>query len=30
MTEASIRPAFSDWPGHNRRLVEVVGALTDE
>jgi hypothetical protein len=30
MTEASIRPAFSTWPDHNRRLVEVVGALTDE
>ena len=30
MTDPSIRPAFSDWPDHNRRLVEVVEALTDE
>lgn len=30
MTEGSIRPAFSTWPDHNHRLVEVVERLTDE
>ncbi|HEY7131466.1 MAG TPA: DinB family protein [Candidatus Limnocylindrales bacterium] len=24
-----IRPAYANWPGYNRRLRDVVGALTD-
>ena len=30
MGTASIRPAFSKWPDYNRRLRDVVAALTDE
>jgi hypothetical protein len=28
MSDVTIRPAFSQWPEYNRRLREVVGALT--
>jgi uncharacterized damage-inducible protein DinB len=30
MSDVTIRPAFSKWPEYNRRLREIVGALTDE
>ena len=30
MSEMTIRPAYSKWPEYNRRLREVVAALTDE
>jgi hypothetical protein len=30
MSDASIRPAYSVWPEYNRRLRDVVAALTDE
>ncbi|MEW5992490.1 MAG: DinB family protein [Chloroflexota bacterium] len=30
MTATTIRPAFSSWPGHNRRLRVAVAALTAE
>jgi uncharacterized damage-inducible protein DinB len=30
MSELAIRPAFSKWPDYNRRLSELVAALTDE
>jgi uncharacterized damage-inducible protein DinB len=30
MSELAIRPAFSKWPDYNRRLRELVAALTDE
>jgi len=26
----SIRPIFDHWPQYNRRLTEVIGAMTDE
>jgi hypothetical protein len=25
-----IRPFFDRWPQYNRRLTEIVGAMTDE
>ena len=30
MTDATIRPAFSSWPGYNRQLRDVVAALSAE
>lgn len=30
MTTQTIRPAFSNWPTYNRRLRDVVAALTEE
>jgi uncharacterized damage-inducible protein DinB len=30
MTSPTIRPAFSNWPDYNRRLRDVVAALTPE
>jgi len=30
ITEVTIRPSFSMWPEYNRRLRDVVAALTDE
>jgi hypothetical protein len=30
MTASKIRPAYSMWPQYDRRLREVVGAMTDE
>ena len=30
MSEMTIRPAYSKWPEYNRRLREVVAALTGE
>jgi hypothetical protein len=30
MINATIRPAFSNWPRYNRALREVVAGLTDE
>ena len=30
MSSATIRPAFSKWPEYNRRLRDVVSAMTDE
>jgi len=30
MSDATIRPAFSTWPTYQRRLREVVAALTEE
>ena len=30
MSELAIRPAFSKWPDHNRRLRDVVAGLTEE
>ena len=30
MTEMTIRPAYSTWPKYNRRLRDVVAALTAE
>jgi uncharacterized damage-inducible protein DinB len=30
MTNATIRPAYSKWPEYNRRLRDVVAALTDD
>jgi uncharacterized damage-inducible protein DinB len=30
MSDLTIRPAYSKWPDHNRRLRDVVAALTDE
>ena len=30
MTEATIRPAFSNWPRYNRGLRDAVAAMTDE
>jgi hypothetical protein len=30
MITSTIRPAYSMWPRYNRRLRDVVGALTDE
>ena len=29
-TSGTIRPAYSMWPQYNRRLRDVVAALTDE
>ena len=29
MTDATIRPAYSKWPEYNRRLRDVVAAMTD-
>ena len=30
MTDATIRPAYSKWPGYNGRLRSVIGAMTAE
>ncbi|HYN48845.1 MAG TPA: DinB family protein [Candidatus Nanopelagicales bacterium] len=30
MSDATIRPAYSNWPLYNRQLREIVAALTDE
>jgi hypothetical protein len=30
MTDETIRPAYSRWPEYNRRLRDVVAAMTDE
>jgi uncharacterized damage-inducible protein DinB len=30
MSITTIRPAYSSWPVYNRRLHDVVGAMTDE
>ena len=30
MSEMTIRPAYSTWPEYNRRLRDVVAAMTDE
>ena len=30
MSATTIRPAYSMWPQYNRRVRDVVGALTDE
>ena len=30
MNDLTIRPAFSKWPDYNRRLRDVVAAMTDE
>ena len=30
MSTMTIRPAFREWPEHNRRLRDVVAAMTDE
>ncbi|MPZ99390.1 MAG: hypothetical protein GEU80_08655 [Dehalococcoidia bacterium] len=30
MSSATIRPAYSMWPQYNRRLRDVVAAMTDE
>ena len=30
MSTETIRPAYSMWPQYNRRLREVVAAMTDE
>ena len=30
MTTHTIRPAYSNWPAYNRRLRDVVAALTEE
>ena len=30
MSSATIRPAYSKWPEYNRRLRDVVAAMTDE
>jgi DinB superfamily len=30
MTDLRIRPAYSKWPDYNRRLRDVVAAMTDE
>jgi uncharacterized damage-inducible protein DinB len=30
MSDATIRPAYSMWPQYNRRLRELVAAMTDE
>jgi len=30
MTNATIRPAYSKWPHYNRRLHDVVAAMTEE
>jgi hypothetical protein len=30
MSDVTIRPAFSRWPDYNRRLRDVVAAMTDE
>ncbi|MEA2630951.1 MAG: hypothetical protein QOE66_1170 [Chloroflexota bacterium] len=30
MTDTRIRPAYSKWPDYNRRLRDVVAAMTDE
>ena len=30
MSSPTIRPAYHMWPQYNRRVREVVGALTDE
>jgi len=30
MSNTTIRPAYSKWPDYNRRLRDVVGALTGE
>ena len=30
MSDATIRPAYSVWPTYDRRLREVVAAMTDE
>ncbi len=30
MSSTTIRPAFSKWPEYNRRLRDVVAAMTDE
>jgi hypothetical protein len=30
MSNATIRPAYSKWPEYNRRLREVIGAMSEE
>jgi uncharacterized damage-inducible protein DinB len=30
MSISTIRPAYSMWPQYNRRLREIIGAMTDE
>jgi hypothetical protein len=30
MSNVPIRPAYSSWPQHNRRLRDIVAAMTDE
>jgi uncharacterized damage-inducible protein DinB len=30
MSASTIRTAYSMWPQYNRRLLEVIGAMTDE
>jgi len=30
MSEITIRPAYSTWPEYNRRLRDVIAAMTDE
>jgi hypothetical protein len=30
MSDATIRPAYSKWPEYNRRLRDVVAAMTEE
>jgi uncharacterized damage-inducible protein DinB len=30
MSDGTIRPAYSTWPKYNRRLRDVVAAMTDE
>jgi hypothetical protein len=30
MTKATIRPAYSKWADYNRRVRDVVAAMTDE
>jgi hypothetical protein len=30
MSKATIRPAYSSWPGYNQRLRDAVAVLTDE
>ncbi len=30
MSHATIRPAYSNWPEYNRRLRDIVAAMTDQ
>jgi uncharacterized damage-inducible protein DinB len=30
MSDLTIRPAYSMWPQYNRRLRDIIGAMTDE
>lgn len=30
VSDISIRPFFDQWPQYNRRMVEVIGAMSDE